>query len=95
MQTPVQTVTVKTPVALSTQRLRGNKNVFWHCVDVAKDCLPAATFATLHEKATAAKASDPGMGFMKHFKRIAETELSHAGYDRIDCEASRRDGSGA
>jgi len=31
---------------------------------------------------------------MKHFKRIAEIELPRAEFDRIDREASRRDGSG-
>jgi hypothetical protein len=74
--------------------LHGNKNVFGHFADVARDWLPAATIAALNEKALAAKTSHPEMGFMKHFKRIAEIELSRAEFDRIDREASRRDGSG-
>jgi hypothetical protein len=75
--------------------LHGNKNVFGHFVDVARDWLPAATSAALNGKALAAKTSHPEMGFMKHFKRIAEIELPRAEFDRIDREASRRDGSGA
>jgi len=83
----------KTPAAKPSSRLHGNKNVFGHFADVARDWLPAATIAALNEKALAAKTSNPEMGFMKHFKRIAEIELPRAEFDRIDCEASRRDGS--
>jgi hypothetical protein len=75
--------------------LHGNKNVFGHFVDVAREWLPAATSAALNEKALAAKTSNPEMGFMKHFRRIAESELPCAEFDRIDHEATRRDGSGA
>jgi len=75
-------------------RLHGNKNVFGHFVDIARDWLPAATSATLSEKALAAKTSQPEMGFMKHFKRIAEIELPRAEFERIEREASRRDSSG-
>ena len=85
----------KTPAAKSAPRLHGNKNVFGHFVDVARESLPAATSASLNEKAIAAKESNPAMGFMKHFKRIAEIELPRAEFDRIDREATRRDGSGA
>lgn len=92
---PVSPATVKTPAAKSTPRLHGNKNVFGHFVDVARDWLPAVTSAALNEKALAAKTSNPEMGFMKHFKRIAEIELPRAEFDRIDREASRRDGSAA
>ena len=53
-----------------------------------------ATSAALIEKALAAKTSNPEMGFMKDFKRIAEIELPGAEFDRIDREASRRDGFG-
>ncbi len=88
-------VIAKTPAARSSPRLHGNKNVFGHFVDIARDWLPAATSAALNEKALAAKTSHPEMGFMKHFKRIAEIELPRAEFDRIDREASRRDGSGA
>jgi len=90
---PVSTAIAKTPPLDSAPRLRGNKNVFGHFVDVAKEWLSAAAFAALHEKATAAKASNPEIGFMKHFKRIAEVELSRAEFDRIDREAARRNGS--
>ena len=83
----------KTPTRNPSPRLHGNKNVFGHFVDVARDWLPAVTSAALNEKALAAKTSNPEMGFMKHFKRIAEIELPRAEFDRIDCEASRRDGS--
>jgi len=91
---PVSPAMVNAPVAKSSPRLHGNKNVFGHFVDVARDWLPAATCAALNEKALAAKTSHPEMGFMKHFKRIAEIELPRAEFDRIDREASRRDGSG-
>ena len=92
---PVSPAITKTPVAKSSPRLHGNKNVFGHFVDIAREWLPAATSAALNEKALAAKTSNPEMGFMKHFKRIAEIELPRAEFDRIDREASRRDGSGA
>jgi transcriptional regulator with XRE-family HTH domain len=92
---PVSPAIAKTPVAKPSSRLHGNKNVFGHFVDVARDWLPAATSAALNGKALAAKTSHPEMGFMKHFKRIAEIELPRAEFDRIDREASRRDGSGA
>jgi transcriptional regulator with XRE-family HTH domain len=92
---PVSPAIAKTPAAKSSPRLHGNKNVFGHFVDVARDWLPATTSAALNEKALAAKTSNPEMGFMKHFKRIAEIELPRAEFDRIDREASRRDGSGA
>jgi transcriptional regulator with XRE-family HTH domain len=92
---PVSPAIAKTPAAKSSPRLHGNKNVFGHFVDVARDWLPAATSAALNEKALAAKTSNPEMGFMKHFKRIAEIELPRAEFERIDREASRRDGSGA
>jgi hypothetical protein len=91
---PVIPTIAKTPAAKSSQRLHGNKNVFGHFVDVARDWLPAAASAALNEKALAAKTSHPEMGFMKHFKRIAEIELPRAEFDRIDREASRRDSSG-
>ena len=84
----------QTTAAGSSPRLHGNKNVFGHFADVARDWLPAATIAALNEKAVAAKTSHPEMGFMKHFKRIAEIELPRAEFDRIDREALRRDGSG-
>jgi len=92
---PVIPAIAKAPVARSSPRLHGNKNVFGHFVDVAREWLPAATSTALNEKALAAKTSHPEMGFMKHFKRIAEIELPRAEFDRIDREASRRDGSGA
>ena len=92
---PVSPAITKTPVAKSSPRLHGNKNVFGHFVDIAREWLPAATSAALNEKALAAKTSNPEMGFMKHFKRISEIELPRAEFDRIDREASRRDGSGA
>jgi transcriptional regulator with XRE-family HTH domain len=90
---PVSPAIAKTPASKSSPRLHGNKNVFGHFVDVARDWLPAASSAALNEKALAAKTSNPEMGFMKHFKRIAEIELPRAEFDRIDREASRRDGS--
>lgn len=92
---PVIPTIAKTPAPKSSPRLHGNKNVFGHFVDVAREWLPAATSAALNEKALAAKTSNPEMGFMKHFKRIAEVELPRAEFDRIDREASRRDGSDA
>jgi len=91
---PVSPAIAKTPAAKSSSRLHGNKNVFGHFVDVARDWLPAATSAALNEKALAAKTSNPEMGFMKHFRRIAEIELPRAEFDRIDRKASLRDGSG-
>ena len=91
---PVSSSIAKTPAAKSSLRLHGNKNVFGHFVDVARDWLPAATSAALNEKALAAKTSNPEMGFMKHFKRIAEIELPRVEFDRINREASRRDGTG-
>jgi hypothetical protein len=92
---PVSPAIARTPAAKSSPRSHGNKNVFGHFVDVARDWLPAAPSASLNEKALAAKTSNPEMGFMKHFKRIAELELPRPEFDRIDQEASRRDGSGA
>jgi len=92
---PVSPATVKAPATKPSPRLHGNKNIFGHFVDVAREWLPATTSAALNEKAVAAKASNPEMGFMKHFKRIAEIELPRPEFDRIDREASRRDGSGA
>ena len=85
----------KPPTRNPSPRLHGNKNVFGHFVDVAREWLPVATSAALNEKALAAKTNNPEMGFMKHFKRIAEIDLPRAEFDRIDREASRRDGSGA
>ena len=90
---PVIPPTAKTQAAKPSPRLHGNKNVFGHFVDVAREWLPAGTSAALNEKALAAKTSNPELGFMKHFKRIAELELPRAEFDRIDREASRRDGS--
>ena len=92
---PVIPAIAKTPAAKSSPRLHGNKNVFGHFVDVAREWLPATASAALNEKALAAKTSIPEMGFMKHFKRIAEIDLPRAEFDRIDREATRRDGSGA
>jgi hypothetical protein len=92
---PIIPTIAKTPAAKSSPRLHGNKNIFGHFVDAAREWLPAATSDALNEKALAAKTSNPEMGFMKHFKRIAETELPRAEFERIDREASRRDGSGA
>jgi len=92
---PISPSIAKIPVARSSPRLHGNKNVFGHFVDVAREWLPAAMSAALNEKALAAKTSNPEMGFMKHFKRIAEIELPREEFDRIDRAALRRDGSGA
>ncbi len=90
---PIIPAVATTPAKNPSSRLHGNKNVFGHFVDVAREWLPAARSATLNEKALAAKTSNPEMGFMKHFKRIAEIELPRAEFDRIDREALRRDGS--
>ena len=90
---PVSPVIAKPPAAKSSPRSHGNKNIFGHFVDVAREWLPAAMSAALNEKALGAKTSNPEMGFMKHFKRIAEIELPRTEFDRIDREASRRDGS--
>ena len=92
---PVVPAIGKPPAARSSPRQHGNKNVFGHFVDVAREWLPAATSTALNEKALAAKTSNPEMGFMKHFRRIAESELPRPEFDRIDLEATRRDGSGA
>lgn len=89
---PQKTVAVVARSAASPTRLRGNKNIFGHFVDVAKDWLPAARFADLNQKAAVAKMQNPELGFMKHFRKIAEIELPRAEFDRIDSEASRRGG---
>jgi len=92
MPLPKRTVAVEASPTSSSTRLRGNKNIFGHFVDVAKDWLPAAQFADLSQKAAAAKTQNPELGFMKHFRKIAEAELSRAEFNRIDGEASRRGG---
>lgn len=56
-------------------------------MDVAKEWMLVIIFAALHVEATAAKASNPEMGFMKHSKRIVEIELARAEFDQIDREA--------
>jgi hypothetical protein len=47
--------------------------------------------SVLTERATAAKARQPEIGFMKHFKRLAEEILTRAEFECIDHEATRRD----
>jgi DNA-binding XRE family transcriptional regulator len=91
-QPQVQAVATRTPVVSASRRPKGNKNVFGHFVDIAKETLPPAQIATLTEKAIAAKAQQPELGFMKHFKRLAMEDLPRAEFDRIDREAMRRDG---
>ena len=85
---------LKGPAKDAKPRLHGNKNVFGHFVDVAREWLAPAASAALNEKALAAKTSNPEMGFMKHFRRIAEIELPREEFERIDREATQRDGSG-
>lgn len=91
---PIKPVQGKPSTRNSAPRSQGNKNVFGHFVDVARESLPAATSAALNEKALAAKTTNPEMGFMKHFRRIAEIELPREEFERIDREASRRDSGG-
>jgi hypothetical protein len=92
---PISPAIAKTPAVESSSRLRGNENVFGRFADAARAWLPAATIASLDEKVVATKISHPEMGFMKHFKRIAEIEFPCAEFDRIGQAALRPDASGA
>ena len=75
------------------RRTRGNRNLFGYFVEVAKESLPAEKMASLSELATTAKNQQPELGFMKHFKLIAEAELSPADFGRIAAEAAQRHSS--
>ena len=44
-------------------------------VEAARKLLPAETSARIGEAAEAARKADPSIGFMKHFRRLAENEL--------------------
>jgi len=80
------------PTSGHPQRLRprGNKNVFGFFVEVAKESLTAEKIASLSELALAAKQQRPELGFMKHFKLIAEAELSPSDFAKIAAEAAQR-----
>jgi len=71
-------------------RTRGNKNVYGHFFDVARELLSKDLNALLTEKATEAKQKQPEVGFMKHYRRLAQETLTPAVLEKIDHEATRR-----
>ena len=87
--------TLDKPASVSPQlrREKGNKNLFGHFVDVAKESLPVEKIDSLSALATAAKKQRPELGFMKHFKALAEAELSPSDFNGIVLEAARRHGA--
>jgi len=72
------------------RRTRGNKNLFGYFLEVAKELLPPEKFAALSELATTAKKQHPELGFMKHFKLIAEAELPLNEFSAIAAETAQR-----
>ncbi len=58
-------------------------------VESARKLLPAETVERLNKDAEAALAADSSMGFMKHFRRVAETTLSADLLQQISDEAGR------
>jgi transcriptional regulator with XRE-family HTH domain len=89
---PAALVTPSTPAPTTSQsrRERGNKNLFGYFVEVAKELLPAERLESLSALATDAKKQRPELGFMKHFKLIAEAELSPSDFGKIAAEAEQR-----
>jgi transcriptional regulator with XRE-family HTH domain len=71
-------------------RPRTNKNVFGYFVEIAKESLREDKFTSLSTAAAEAKKQQPEIGFMKHFKRLAEAELHPADFEKISAEAARR-----
>lgn len=69
---------------------RGNKNIFGYFVEVAKEALPPEKYEALSTQAMDAKTLQPEIGFMKHFKRIAEAELSPTDFSKLAAEAAHR-----
>ncbi|ATC65278.1 hypothetical protein CMV30_15720 [Nibricoccus aquaticus] len=58
-------------------------------VEAARKLLPAETVERLNKEAEAALAADSSMGFMKHFRRVAESTLSGELLQQIADEAGR------
>jgi transcriptional regulator with XRE-family HTH domain len=89
---PEALVPLGTPTSstLQSRRERGNKNLFGYFVEVAKESLSAERVDSLSALAAAAKKQRPELGFMKHFKLIAEAELSPTDFGKIAAEAEKR-----
>lgn len=72
------------------RRTRGNKNLFGYFLEVAEELLTPEKFSALSELATTAKKQQPELGFMKHFKLIAEAELPPNEFSAIAAETAQR-----
>ena len=59
-------------------------------VEAARELLPGEVVERINQAAERGRQEDPSMGFMKHFRRIAETELDAGSLKRVTDEATRR-----
>lgn len=59
-------------------------------VEAARALLPADQVERINRAAETARKEDVSIGFMKHFRRIAEGELSPAALKQVNDEANRR-----
>jgi hypothetical protein len=59
-------------------------------VETARELLPADISARIGQAAEVARQADPSIGFMKHFRALAQTELDPAQLKKVTDETNRR-----
>jgi transcriptional regulator with XRE-family HTH domain len=88
---PAKTVEIKraaeAPVASGVP---GSKSINSLFVEAARSLVPAQLVERINRAAEAARQSDPTVGFMKHFRRIADGELEPALLKQVTEEANQR-----
>ena len=68
----------------------GSKSINSLFVEAARSLVPVELVERINRAAEAARQSDPTVGFMKHFRRIAEGELEPALLKQVTEEANQR-----
>jgi transcriptional regulator with XRE-family HTH domain len=93
MRTPAPAVATIKPVApaapASDEKIE-SKSFNSLFVEAARALLPADQVERINRAAETARKEDVSIGFMKHFRRIAEGELSPAALKQVNDEANRR-----
>ena len=88
---PAKTVEIKPAAAAPVASgVPGSKSINSLFVEAARSLVPVELVERINRAAEAARQSDPTVGFMKHFRRIAEGELEPALLKQVTGEANQR-----
>jgi len=88
---PVAAVEVKSAAAAPVTPAKAESKSFNSLfVEAARSLLPAELVEHINRSAEAARQEDQAIGFMKHFRRIAESKLDPALLKQVTAEANQR-----